>query len=75
MTNKDRTPAQYETELRLRRKPGREQRKKRRCLKCLKAFMSDHSGNRRCPKCDNLSEVNERHGTERRIIAWRNYRA
>jgi NTP pyrophosphatase (non-canonical NTP hydrolase) len=25
-----------------------------------------------CPKCDNLSEVNERHGIERRVVNWRN---
>jgi len=32
-------------------------RKKRRCLRCSKDFVSDHKGNRICPKCTVLNKM------------------
>ena len=34
-------------------------RARRKCLRCLEWFMSDHKGNRRCRKCQALLEAND----------------
>ena len=34
-------------------------RKRRKCLRCLRRFMSDGPGNRRCRKCHTALEAND----------------